>query len=72
MTHQRNSNEVIYDKITYQHNDLSIRKLSEYLATLVEKIEEQQERISYLEGKVSRCEDEISELNRDNYDFQFR
>ena len=64
--------EMIYDKITYDYNDLSVRKLSEYLSTLVEKIEEQQERIVYLESKVSWCEDEISELNRDNYDFQRR
>lgn len=51
--------EVIYDKITYQHNDLSIRKLSEYLATLVEKIEEQQERIEALESTLESVECEM-------------
>lgn len=64
--------EVIYDKITDIYNQLDVERLSEYLATLVGKIEEQQERIAYLENKVSCHEDEISELNRDNYDFQIR
>lgn len=63
---------VIYDKITDIYNQLDVERLSECLATLVEKIEEQQERIAYLENKVSCHEYEISELNRDNYDFQIR
>lgn len=67
-----NSNDVIYEQITDIYNQLDVERLSEYLATLVGKIEEQQERIAYLENKVSWCEDEISELNRDNYDFQIR
>ena len=32
--------EEICNKITYGFNDLSVKKLSEYLATLVERIEE--------------------------------
>ena len=51
--------EVIYDKITYDYNDLSVRKLSEYLSTLVEKIEEQQERIEALESTLESVECEM-------------
>lgn len=66
-----NSIDAIYDKITIDDH-LDINRLSEYLATLVEKSEDYQERICCLESKVSRLEDDINELNRDNYDFQAR
>lgn len=62
--------EVIYCKITdiFSH-ELDVEKLSEYLATLVEKIEDHQERLLELEYKLSRCEDVISESNTDYHDF---
>lgn len=52
--------EVIYCKITdiFSH-ELDVERLSEYLATLVEKIEEQQERIEALESTLESVECEM-------------
>ena len=65
----------IYGKISTFYSDnyeVDLDKLVNYLAAFVRQIEGQQERICVLEAKLSRCEDEISELNRDNYDYQLR
>jgi predicted RNase H-like nuclease (RuvC/YqgF family) len=63
----------IYSKVTtIGGNDLDVDRLTDYLAILTEQIQDQQATIYRLEAKLSRCEDEISELNRDNYDYQLR
>ena len=63
----------IHSKVTtIGGNDLDVDRLTDYLAILAEQIQDQQATIYRLEAKLSLCEDEISELNRDNYDYQLR
>ncbi len=63
----------IHSKVTtIGGNDLDVDRLTDYLAILAEQIQDQQATIYRLEAKLSRCEDEISEMNRDNYDYQLR